>query len=462
MMRTRFNFSTLFVVVLCSTVLGSLPSCGGDDVSSNDLEFHGEGDVMPNFSFDTGLVPAGSKVQVQFVLTAAGKVSADAKAEQGGPSDSPSVVGKAGSGKLAVDGHFKLQGKLKIAVSGLPEYDGPIPNLENVDIKFGGEKVFDPFLLGTSTNVITDIPETKLPPIPLPGGLTGQLVITIAKGSTVNSEFAGVCAAVSNGKASYVGKTATTGVLKLKPTVVLKIPIKGDTSFDLPEIPISLPAKDTPLDLGTRPASGTGATRSGPPAATAIQGSCSPTGGPGGDGGTDPGLEGGTSDGAAVVDAAGVAFYKHPDITWDGSLAAGTLTEAECRKGCSEDANCAGYQFVQPNACTAFLQFSFATQSTFAPGAAASYVRDTLPLSKFNVEYHLDHAGGDLQQLENMNATTCAAQCDANSSCVAFSLVSGPPNQGRCWLKGAPLSAAAASSDIVAYCKRGVANCNGR
>ena len=440
--------------------LGVIANCSGDDEASGALTFHGEGDVVPNFSADTGLVPAGSQVQVQFVLTATGKVMADAAAEQSGPSDSPSVIGKPGSGKLAVDGHFKLQGKMRVDVSGLPKYDGPITNLEGVDIKFGGDEAFDPFLLDGSASVLTNIPETKLPPIPLPGGLTGELQITITNGSSVTATFSGVCAAVANGKASYLGKTSTTGVLKLKPTIVLKVPIKGETPFDLPVIPISLPSKDSALDLGTQPVSGGGPAKSGPPGSTARQGSCSPSEIPPGEAdGSTPPPDGGSE--AGSVPDAGDGYASHPDTTWQGTFTQLASSDL-CRQNCDNDPMCVGYQVIGSYECKLFTLFDYAAQNTHGPGVATSYVRNSTPLYEFDVEDHFDHPGNDLSYFDNTTASSCAEKCVSNPSCVGFSMVSAAAqNKGDCWIKSA-LSVGGYSVDLVHYCKRGTPNCNGR
>src|SRR5262249_11649696 len=185
------------------------------------------------------------------------------------------VVGRRGSGKLKIEGGFKLTGRLKADLTGL-RYDGNIPGLDNTDLKFHGETAFDPFLLGGAKATATaEIPETMLPPIPLPGGLTGQLISTIAKGSTVSVDFSGVCAGVADGKVQYLGQTSASGALKLKAKIVVRIPIRGDQSFETSEIPVQFPAGAHTLDLGTLPVSGTGAPLSGDPAATAMSGSCS-------------------------------------------------------------------------------------------------------------------------------------------------------------------------------------------
>jgi hypothetical protein len=245
-------------------------SCDRDERSS-DLHFHGETELLPGFRGDTGLKPPSSDVQVQFVVTASGTLTADGDAD----GDAALVVGRSGSGRLAIAGKFQLEGHLKIQISGLPKYDGPIPKLDQVDLSFGGESSFDPFLLaGASASVSAELPETKLPDIPLPGGLTGKLVVTIAKGSTVSSAVTGTCAGIDDGKVTWRAKATTTGKLILKPTIVVKIPIKGDKSFDLPAIPVDIPARDAALDLGTHDVGDGAAPNAGTPSTSALPGGC--------------------------------------------------------------------------------------------------------------------------------------------------------------------------------------------
>jgi hypothetical protein len=271
-----------------------------------DITFHGEDQPFPGFKFDTGLQPSSSPVQVELVLSADGKLAADALATQGGPSDMPVVAAKAGSGKYAVNGAFHFDGTLKVNVSGLPKYDGPIPMLSNVDVMFSGSSMFDPFLVGKNTTAMAPIPKTDLPPIPLPGGLPGTLNITIADGSFVQSQFTGVCADVSDGpnaKAQYTGQTVTTGTLKLQPSVVLMVPIVGNKTYNIPEIDVPIPPITAGIDLGTVTVMGGGAAPTGD---VMMHGTCSPVG----DGGT--GTDGGTADLAgadlAGADLSGVDF----------------------------------------------------------------------------------------------------------------------------------------------------------
>ena len=281
-------------------------SCGtgGGGGGPSDVTFHGEDQPFPGFKFDTGVQPSGSPVQVELVLSADGKLAGDALATAGGPSDLPVVAAKAGSGKYAVDGAFHFDGTLKVDVSGLPKYDGPIPMLSNIDVMFDGSAMFDPFLVGKSATAMAPIPKTDLPPIPLPGGLPGTLNITIADGSFVQSQFSGVCADVSagpNAKAQYTGQTVTTGMLKLQPSVVLKVPIVGSKTYPIPEVDVPIPPITRGLDLGTVMVMGGG---DAPAGDTMMRGTCSPVsddGGTGGDGGVTPDLAGADLAGADLA-----------------------------------------------------------------------------------------------------------------------------------------------------------------
>src|SRR5262245_18787400 len=117
-----------------------------------------------------------------------------------------------------MDVHLKLAANVQSQV-----YSGAIPGVDSVDIAFGGMVALDPFLLTGKAEVVAELPETKLPGIPI--GAVGSLVLNIVKGSKLTSAFNGVCAAVSAGpaaEAQYLGRASTSGTLKLQPTVVLK------------------------------------------------------------------------------------------------------------------------------------------------------------------------------------------------------------------------------------------------
>ena len=71
--------------------------------------------------------------------------------------------------------------------------------LDSLDVELKGQAAFDPFLIGGKATATAQVPETKLPGVPLPSGL-GTLIITIEGDSVVTSDFSGVCAAVDGGK----------------------------------------------------------------------------------------------------------------------------------------------------------------------------------------------------------------------------------------------------------------------
>ncbi|MEO8700707.1 MAG: hypothetical protein ABI867_11720 [Kofleriaceae bacterium] len=274
--------------------------------ASNTVEFHGEQQVLPDFTKDTGLQPSGSPVQLQLVFSAGGSLTADAVGVAGGEGAALAVSGTPGSGVFALDAHVKLAGMLHVDVGGL-SYDGPIPGIENIDIAFGGKAAFDPFLLdGAKASVSAPLPETALPPIPLPGGLPGTLQITIAQGSVLDSAFTGTCAGVEGTSVQFLASTTTSGTLVLKSKIVLTVPIVGDKDFEIPTITVPIPAVTADMDLGTHEVSGGGA----PPTAGSLAtvDACSGKG--------DDGDGGGDGDGnqTCAPDSDGYDATYHPPI----------------------------------------------------------------------------------------------------------------------------------------------------
>src|SRR5215471_6666033 len=165
------------VVTLTALIAACSGSGSSNNANSSDVVFHGDVDALPDFKFDTGLVPANQPVQVQFIFSAGGKITADAKAVGSGSDDAPVLTAVPGSGKLALDLHFKLAGTLKANLTGIPKYDGPIPGFDGIDIPVACMATFYPFLLGgPTTQIDAPIPETMLPAIPL-GTPPGKLVL---------------------------------------------------------------------------------------------------------------------------------------------------------------------------------------------------------------------------------------------------------------------------------------------
>jgi hypothetical protein len=249
---------------------------------SNEIAFHGEVPVLPGFSFDTGMQPPGSPVQLQLMFSAGGALVADARAIAGGDGDALAVAAVPGSGAYSLAAHVKLDAMLHVDVGGL-KYDGPIPGIENVDISFGGETTFDPFLIDGSAEVVATLPDISLPNIPLPGGLPGHLALTIASGSTIASTLSGRCASFEQQAAQFLATTSTRAQVLLDAEIVLQVPVVGERSFPLPRITVDVPAVSVDMDLGQHEFAGGGEPPSG---SLATSGSCDGSGGGGGGGGT--------------------------------------------------------------------------------------------------------------------------------------------------------------------------------
>lgn len=209
---------------------------GSSDVASG-LALKGEAPMFPGFAHDTGLLPKVGPAQVSFKASVAGalRMSGDAHAVGG------KLEGNAGTGKLAIDLHAKLEGHLKVT-STFKSYEGAIPGLENLDIAATAEAPFDPFLLGEGEEVeaIANVPETKLPDVPL-SGVPGHLELTVKKGTTIKAKLHGTCLRGAESSASFTGATTTSGTLVLQARLVLDLPAPLDKAIDLPELSIALP-----------------------------------------------------------------------------------------------------------------------------------------------------------------------------------------------------------------------------
>lgn len=283
-----FAFARQALVGLSAVSLFALASaaCGGDDASSG-IAFHGEAEALPGFSFDTGLVPASGPAQVSLKLASKGNVLVDAE----GLVEDGKIVGKAGTGRVKLDVHVKLEGRLKVD-SALKKYDGEIPGLSDIDIPMVAESPFDPFLLdGKTAEVSAEVPETKLPDIPL-GSVPGSLALTIVAGSKLTAKYTGGCMEVSGGEAKHSGAAVLGGTLVIKGAIKLDLPSPLDKTIELAEIAVPIPE-------------GTRAVPFGPVAVSANDGSegptCAAASGPDGGAGADGGGGVITEDGAVIT-----------------------------------------------------------------------------------------------------------------------------------------------------------------
>jgi hypothetical protein len=218
--------------------------CGGGTTNDGAITFHGEQEFLPGFSYDTGYQPT-PPVQVRLTLSSAGTLTVEAQASGSGST----MTAKPASGRLVLDGHIRVQTAAKIDITGVGQFEGPLPGASNVDLAFGGQTTFDPFLLnGATANLTVEVPETPFE-IPL-GALPGKLVLRAS--GTVAAEFAGVCAEAKDNMGRYTGATSMGGTVLLEPSVVLDVSGVGSQTYDVPAITVTIPASGGAMDLGSR------------------------------------------------------------------------------------------------------------------------------------------------------------------------------------------------------------------
>ena len=281
----------LGTLLVAATAVGGVGSgCEPEASEATYLTLHGEGDVLPGFSYSTGLVPEGASVQASFELAASGTAVLEAKGQPSGSESEPELTAVRGTGLLQVSGGFSMVGTLKIDIDGLPSYDGPIPGIENVAIEFGGEASFDPWSLDEAQTATAAIPPSKLPGIPLPGGIPGTLVLEVAEGSHVDVTFTPSCAVIDGKKASYEGQLARAGSLVIAPSIEIEVPFIGPQTFEIPSFTVDL-ALGAEAIVASGNVSEFGASIDGEKAKV---GTCS--GGEGGGGGQEGGENGGGND----------------------------------------------------------------------------------------------------------------------------------------------------------------------
>jgi hypothetical protein len=301
-MRTLRSSFGVFVLVGSALLSGGC----GDEAAGSGAEavtFEAQAEPLGGFSFDTGLIPKGSPAQVSLKVSAGGNVKVVAVGERG----ADGLAGKAGGGKLSLDLHVKMDGRLKID-SPLKKIDDALPGLKDIDVPITGEIPFEPFMLGEgeSAELSAAIPETKLPPIPL-GSVPGKLEITVTGKSAVKSSFSGTCMSVAGGLASYKGITKTSGSLVLKGRLLVELPMPLDKAIDLGEIEVPIPGSTTALAFGPQDVAGVADGQTG-----------SACEAPGASGGTTSG--GPTSGGPATTDGGNTDGGTGAPVELTGSL----------------------------------------------------------------------------------------------------------------------------------------------
>jgi hypothetical protein len=327
-MESKRAWLGVLALAFSSAVLG----CTGDavesdsqDVTGSATAFAGEIEPLSGFSFDTGLIPAGSPAQVSLALSAGGAVNVAAV----GVAAAEGLAGRPGSGTLSLDLHVKMDGRLKIDTR-LKKVDGDLPGLADIDIPITGEISFDPFLLGKGESAVVEasIPETKLPPIPL-GSVPGKLELTVTAGSSITSSFRGTCLSVAGGEASYDGEVTTSGTLILKGALALDLPAPLNKTIDLGEIPVTIPASTKPLAFGSQPARGAADAKLGPGCGGSSSGDgASSGGGSSGDGSSGDGSSsGGSSSGGSSSGGGDTPAPSTASVVVDGTTLSVTSTD---------------------------------------------------------------------------------------------------------------------------------------
>ncbi len=214
--------------------------------------FHNEVSALPDFGWDSGLQPPSSPVQLQLTFSSRGNTEVAAVASPSGSAEAPVLTGLPNGGYIGVHGVIELQGRLVIGITGLPKYDDVIPGLDNIDFAFTGRETFDPYLFDDKVTVVAPMTAVDLPPIPLPNGIPGDLIIELAEGSAIELSFRGTCAAIEGDQAQYRGEINRGGSFVVRPRIEIDIPGIGAQSFPIPDltVPIELPTER--IDLGTR------------------------------------------------------------------------------------------------------------------------------------------------------------------------------------------------------------------
>lgn len=328
-------------VVVAGSVVGAISfasaACGGGEESEGGIPFHGEAPALPGFSYDTGLIPASSPAQVSLKLVAGGNILVDAQ----GVSTDGKISGKAGTGRAKLDVHVKLEGRLKVDTA-LKKYDGEIPGLSNIDIPIVAETPFDPFLLdGKTADVAADVPETKLPDIPL-GSIPGNLQLTVVAGSKLTAKYTGGCMAIANGEAKHSGSAVIGGTLRMKGAIKLELPSPLDKTIELAEFSVPIPETTRAVPFGPVAVSATDANE-GPACGKPVD--------PGGS--ADGGVI--SEDGAVVIPDGAVCGASNCDgCCRDGVCLSGQTYQACGRPGeacesCSGSTLCVGRACVDVN-----------------------------------------------------------------------------------------------------------------
>ncbi len=242
-----------FLVLAAMISIGGCGSDGDDPAppEQQTVNFAGEAAALPDVAINTGWEPFGEPIQVKLTFDVEGTLSAAADALVGGTATAPILSGKAGTGTYDLSMKLVFQALIKLDFAGA-DYEGPISEDTDISYEISGQTTFDPFSLAEATLLTAEIPRVELARIPIgPSvpGVTGDLVIHIS--GTVTSYYQGLCAAISDTSAVYNATTSTDADLILEPSVEISIPLLGEKSLPVFDIPVKIPGVAAAIDLGT-------------------------------------------------------------------------------------------------------------------------------------------------------------------------------------------------------------------
>ncbi len=234
---------------LAAGLCGLLIACGGeeagDDGPDGAAQFKTTIAPFEAAKLGTnGYQPKTGPAQLSLEVNAKGALTV----QGGGDIADAKLVGTVGSGKLALDAGFSLEGKLKVAtgIPGAPTYDDAIPGLKDISTPLVGQIAFDPFLVADkNAELVVKVPKTALPEIKL-GTFPGKLALTISDKSEIHMTFQGTCVGVTGKKPSWTGDLTPSGTLVIDAAVNLDV--------DVPTIgkTIKLPSVSIPIKLGVK------------------------------------------------------------------------------------------------------------------------------------------------------------------------------------------------------------------
>lgn len=236
-LRAIGSVASLLVFALTACEADAVDGNGDGASSASGVDFAATFEPFAGFAHDTGDVPATGPAHVSLRATASGSFVIAGSGDVVGTK----IVGRKGTGKASLDGGFHLDGNIALD-AGAVKYSGNLPGLKDVSIPIAGMTTFDPFLVGSQSELVVALPKTELPEIRL-GATPAKLALTITERSEIRTRLAPVCLAVTGGKATWRGSITTTGTIVLSGVVTIDLPGAKPVALGEMAVPVALPAK---------------------------------------------------------------------------------------------------------------------------------------------------------------------------------------------------------------------------